>query len=91
VLRGVEAQLASKNSKISINGRIGLMRIRPQRAIYFWLHRLKFAGKHRKMASFESAAFQWGLMQTELAHRPSTVKRGAQFEQTRQASLSLGE
>jgi hypothetical protein len=39
VLCGVEAQLASKKSEISVHGRTGLTRIRLQCAIYFCLHR----------------------------------------------------
>jgi hypothetical protein len=39
VLCGVEAQLASKKSEISVHGRTGLTRIRLQPAIYFFLHR----------------------------------------------------
>jgi hypothetical protein len=38
VLCGVEAQLASKKSEISVHGRTGLTRIRLQCAIYFCLH-----------------------------------------------------
>jgi hypothetical protein len=38
VVCGVEAQLASKKSEISVHGRTGLTRIRLQCAIYFCLH-----------------------------------------------------